>query len=414
MTTFASTGGFWRSVGSVLTGTALAQAVPIAGSLVIARLYAPADFGQFAAWLGMVLLAGVALTGRLEAALALEPDGEPRRRAVVATVATVALSTLFAAVLLSIALALALASFESVPRALLVMFLPAAVLVALGQTWQSWAAAEGCYKELSWIRIAEATFVTSLQIAAGVAFATADALAAAQCLGLFLAFVVATRLLPLGLPKERLVRVVMRTWSRHRRFPLLSLPADAINTAAAQLPVLIIATRFGADVAGLLALTFRTLGAPTALLGKAVLDVFKRQASNSYRERGECRAEYVQTFRVLAALSVVASVVVVIGSEPLFALAFGERWRTAGTMAVWLMPMFALRFVSSPLSYMSYVAGKQHLDLAWQVCLLAMTLATLYLPDRSSVAIMAYSAGYSLLYVAYLAMSYRFSRGDTR
>ena len=130
--------------------------------------------------------------------------------------------------------------------------------------------------------------------------------------------------------------------------------------------------------------------------------------------RAPLGASHVQTFRVLAALSVVASVVVVIGSERLFALAFGERWRTAGTMAVWLMPMFALRFVSSPLSYMSYVAGKQHLDLAWQICLLAMTLATLYLPDRSAVAILSYSVGYSLLYVAYLAMSYRFSRGGPR
>ncbi|MCD6681075.1 MAG: lipopolysaccharide biosynthesis protein [Burkholderiaceae bacterium] len=414
MTTFASTVGFWRSVGSVLTGTALAQAVPIAGSLVIARLYAPADFGRFSAWLGMVLLAGVALTGRLEAALALEPDGEPRRRAVVATAATVALSVLVVAVLLSMTLVLAPASFQSVPRPLLVMFLPAAALVALGQTWQSWAAAEGLYRELSWIRIAEALCVTSLQVAAGVAFASADALATSQCLGLFLAFVVATRLLPLGLPKDRLVHVVGETWRRHRRFPLLSLPADAINTAAAQLPVLIIAARFGADVAGLLALAFRTLGAPTALLGKAVLDVFKRQASNSYRERGECRTEYTQTFRVLAALSIAASVVVMIGSEPFFALAFGERWRTAGTMAIWLMPMFALRFVSSPLSYMSYIAGKQHLDLAWQVCLLAMTLATLYLPDRCAVAILSYSAGYSLLYVGYLLMSYRFSRGGPR
>lgn len=414
MTTFASPGAFWRSVGSVLTGTALAQAIPIVGSLVIARQFAPAEFGAFSAWLGTVLLAAVALTGRLEAALPLEADGDPRRRAVAATVATVALSAFAVAVLLSAALVLTPTFIYDVPDSLLALFLPTAALVALQQTWQSWAAAEGFYSVLTWIRIAEATFVTLLQITAGFVFASADALAAAQCLGLLLAFGVALRLLPLRWHDARRPRFVFAIWSRHRRFPLLSLPADAINAAAAQLPVLIIAARFGVDVAGLLALAFRTLGAPIALLGKAVLDVFKRQASSSYRERGECRAEYVQTFRVLTALSAVASVVVMTGSEPLFAFAFGERWRGAGTMAVWLMPLFALRFVSSPLSYMSYVAGKQHLDLVWQLCLLAMTCAALYLPDRSSVAIMMYSAGYSLLYIAYLAMSYRFSCGENR
>ena len=55
---------FWRSVGLVLTGTAVAQAIPVLGSLVLARLYAPAAFGVFAAWLGAAALAAVALTGR--------------------------------------------------------------------------------------------------------------------------------------------------------------------------------------------------------------------------------------------------------------------------------------------------------------------------------------------------------------
>jgi hypothetical protein len=44
---------FWRSVGLVLTGTVAAQSIPLLGSLVIARIYAPAEFGLFSAWLGM-------------------------------------------------------------------------------------------------------------------------------------------------------------------------------------------------------------------------------------------------------------------------------------------------------------------------------------------------------------------------
>jgi len=92
-------------------------------------------------------------------------------------------------------------------------------------------------------------------------------------------------------------------------------------------------------------------------------------------------------------------------------LAFGERWRQAGIIAVWLMPMFALRFVASPLSYVFYVAGKQHIDLMWQVALLLVTVATLYFPANYAHAIQAYSAGYALLYVIYLALSWRFSKG---
>ena len=191
---------------------------------------------------------------------------------------------------------------------------------------------------------------------------------------------------------------------------MLSLPADSINSAAAQLPLLIVGSRFGAENAGLLALTLRVLGAPIALLGSAVLDVFRRRSAASWRVQGHCSEDYTRTFNVLA-LGSLAALPLALFTEPLFAFAFGERWRMSGTIALWLLPMFALRFVASPLSYLFYVAGKQHVDLAWQCGLLAMTLGTLWLPPSPSAALLAYSAGYSAMYGLYLALSYRYSRG---
>ncbi|EJO93851.1 polysaccharide biosynthesis protein [Ectopseudomonas mendocina DLHK] len=73
--------------------------------------------------------------------------------------------------------------------------------------------------------------------------------------------------------------------------------------------------------------------------------------------------------------------------------------------------MFALRFIASPLSYMVYIAGKQHLDLLWQVGLLVMTLVCLGVVQGHQSALIVYSFGYAALYLVYLAMSYRFSLG---
>ena len=161
-------------------------------------------------------------------------------------------------------------------------------------------------------------------------------------------------------------------------------------------------------------MTMRILGAPIGLLGKSVLDVFKRHAASSFRDHGECRSDYVQTFKVLGLGSLAFSLVMAISSETLFAVAFGETWRASGVIAVWLLPLFALRFMASPLSYMAYIAGKQHVDLFWQIALLGMTLASLNIPQRYDLALQAYSAGYSVLYVIYLALSYRFSLGEKR
>ena len=395
----------WRNVGKALGGTVIAQLVPLLGSLVIARQYAPAQFGAFAAWLGIVMVMAVAITGRFETVLAIEPDGEPRRQAVGCVLVTVLLACLPCAV---IAVAVALLT-DLLPVVLWLPLVPAAALIAAAQTWQSWAAADGRYGLLGAMRISQAVGVTALQIAVGVVHPTAEALAWAHVGGVLLAVIFSAFAMR---PAWRQGwHPLTAFWSRHRRFPQYSLPADAVNTAAVQLPVMIVAGRFGAEAAGLLAMTLRTLGAPIGLLGKSVLDVFKRYAADAWRNRGECRTEYLGTLRTLAIGSVLAAAGFLLVGEQLFVLAFGEAWRGAGTMAIWLLPLFALRFVASPLSYMVYIAGKQHLDLFWQVALLIATVATLYAGSSLAPTLISYSVAYSLLYVVYLFMSYRFACG---
>jgi O-antigen/teichoic acid export membrane protein len=192
---------------------------------------------------------------------------------------------------------------------------------------------------------------------------------------------------------------------------MFALPADTMNTAVVQLPLTILASRFGAETAGFVALAFRTLSAPIALLGTAVLEVFKRRASESWRAIGSCRGPFVETFLVLAAGSLVATVIFGLAGEQLFVLAFGERWREAGTAGVILLPLFALRFVASPLSFTFYIAEKQHIDLIWQIGLFAMTLMTLTQFEHYQSALKAYALGYGFFYLIYVALSYRFSAG---
>lgn len=118
--------------------------------------------------------------------------------------------------------------------------------------------------------------------------------------------------------------------------------------------------------------------------------------------------------KLLALIAVITTVVILMFGESLFVLAFGAPWRDAGTIAIWLMPMFALRFIASPLSYLFYVANKQHIDLLWQFGLLAMTLQTLLLFETEAATLQAYNAGYSAMYLIYLVLSYRFSGGASK
>jgi O-antigen/teichoic acid export membrane protein len=405
---------FFQSTKVVLLGMGVAQAIPLLGSLILARLYVPSEFGIFSTWLGVVMSLAVFVTARMEMALVVEADGEPRRFAMAASLAT----TCALAVILMAASWIAyffVPVLGNFPASLFFAVMPATILMAMIQTWQSWAAAEGLYTALSWIRIFQAAGVTLTQVAIGMLSPSAAGLALGHGLGLLLGLLVAVRMMPPPLcffrPWRDFRKKLVHFWSTHRRFPIYALPADFINIAAGQLPLFFIGTRFGADASGFYALTVRMLGGPISLMGTAILDVFKRTAAVSYREKGNCRADYLRTFRILAGLGTIMAVGIVLLAEDLFLMAFGETWRQAGVIAIWLMPMFALRFVASPLSYVMYIAGKQRIDLIWQVALLAMTIVTLVMGSDFEASIKAYAGGYTLLYVVYLMLSYRYSLG---
>ena len=405
---------YWRAVAGVFTGSVIAQSIPVLGALFIARFYMPDAFGLFSAWLGLVVLLSVLLTGRYELALVIEPDGPARQRATWVTLFITLGVTVLAAVAASVVKLVFPGILEMYDTALLLLWAPTALTMAGCNIWQSLAAAEGEYRRLTQMRIALAGLVTVFQVAGGIWSGSPTMLAFAQFAGSAFAFGLSIYWLPLAKTENPFCRPgeMIAFLRRRRRFPLYLLPAGLLDTAATYLPVLILAHRFGADVAGYLALTMRVLGAPVGLLGRAVQDVFKRHAAVAFRQRGECRAEYIRNFRVLSAGALLFTIATLLLSEWLFRVAFGESWSQAGSMAIWLLPMFALGFVASPLSYMACIAEKQNLDLFWQIALFAMTIASLSIALDHRNALLIYSYSYGLLYVVYLGLSYHMSGGN--
>jgi O-antigen/teichoic acid export membrane protein len=58
-----------------------------------------------------------------------------------------------------------------------------------------------------------------------------------------------------------------------------------------------------------------------------------------------------------------------------FQVIFGEAWGDAGTLIQAVVFLLMIRFISSPLSYVWIICGRQRLDFFWQLGLLVLTLA---------------------------------------
>lgn len=406
--------GFWRNISYVLSGAIVAQLIPILASLVITRLFVPDAFGEHSVWLGGVLFISIFITLRLEATLVLVENSTARAKAMLYIVIVSAFTFLSLSLLIFVFYRLDISYLDRYKEHLylLIILSPAAFFLSLNLVWQSWAVSEGRYRVLNVMRVSQATLISTLQVASGLyqpdAFSLSMSYLLANIISLFVAIVLMPRIFYV---KKFSLSEIKEYLIRYKNFPKFSLPADAVNSAAAQLPVLIVAYRFGADVAGFLALTMRVLGAPIGLVGKAVLDVFKKQAVDDINSIGNCKKLYVNTFMVLSLASLFLVVCTIYLGEYIFETAFGREWKESGLMAIWLLPMFALRFVASPLSYMVYIVEKQHVDLLWQVGLMFVTALTLLSFSSYQDTLIYYALAYALMYCIYLFMSYRFSKG---
>jgi len=400
---------FWKSVLSVLTGTAVAQAIPIIASIAIARLYSVETFGLYSAWLAVVLILSVVLTGRYELAIAVVASGKERALALWVAIIFVFITGIILATLYFILSLFEFFGDNALSSEMLVLLIPAGMVMAFSQIIQSMLAANGDYRKLSFFRILQALLMVIPQITMGYWNNSAIYLALSHLVGVTIALSI---IIPFiaefkqsGITKNKL----MYFFKRHYKFPVFSLSGGLMNSLSAQLPVIVITSNFGAEHGGVLALTMRTLGAPIGILGKSILDVFKKHAGDEYRLTGACNKIYMNTFYYLSLSSLFFSVFLFFFSEILFTTLFGKEWGEAGKIAVLLIPLFALRFIASPLSYVIYIVEKQQVALVWQTILLVMTFAVFYSNLSFVDMVLFYSLGYAGLYLIYIRLTYMMS-----
>ena len=439
---------FWKHLLTVMSGSVAAQALPILAAPLITRLCTPAQMGAFSVWFGVVAIAAVIATLRMENAMIIDQ----RRHRQHLCFSVVAWSATWLALLLTVAATLikmcCLTGMSWQGALTLGM---AAWLTATMQTTLAYAASHNAFAPAAKAKIVAAGGIALAQLGILGLGVGSGALMAGHLIGLAMGLVAARMLLKPPVGSRTRVRLSWRFWrgpgdrrgwrdwiargalaqarrlareglsgllpSRAQRAYLLThralwnftLPGNLLNTGVGQLPLLIIGARHGAMAAGLFALTQRVLAAPISLLAASVHEVFKRESVRQFQDTGNYRPAYLHALRVLLLLGFAPSLILLLASPALFAFAFGEAWRGAGELAQILAPLYFLNFLASPLSYVFFVAGRQKIELVWQVALFIMTASVFAAPLTLKQSVLAYTIGYSLLYLLYLQMSYRFS-----
>ena len=341
-----------RATFTLLAGSALAQAIPLLLGPWIARLYSPAEYGQFS--LVWTVASNVAVVGcaRYEFALALEKDEGPA-----AVLLALCLRVLMAATAAAVLAGGAWMLCADLPVA---AALPLAVLAgAASQALGQWAARAGEFAVLAWGRVVQWGGAAVAQVAFGLLQAGPWGLMGGATIGAAAAAALQARPAPAGGWRGLLARQPLREMAhRHRDFPLLNTPHAFAGALQDTLALALLTAWLGAPAAGAWALALRYLKAPASLVGGSLSQaLYPRLTQGGTLAEG--RALVRRNLLMLSALALPLMLVLLAFGPWLFAAAFGPEWRAAGELARSLAPYVALHFIASPLSVVMMAWGAQ-------------------------------------------------------
>ena len=304
-----------RHVGLIALGTALGQGSIVLATPFLARIYTPAEFGEFALFLTVATYAAAAGCLRYDLALAAAPKA-----------AASALLWLCVAAALgtgAIAWAVAMLPWHTWTDSMLATvterpwLLALTVLaVALYQTVSSEFVRAGEFARVAWLRgLQGALFAaTALLTVAGLVAAVPVSFAAAA-------------LLTYRRVARTTLREVAAAARQYRSYPLLSLPGALFDVVACSAAVLVISASYGITEVGHFSQVQRFVGAPLLLVSASLFQVFLRQSADQHQAGSSLEPLLVQVGSRVAGLVAGVMVAVVALGEPLLGLLLGAEWR---------------------------------------------------------------------------------------
>lgn len=410
---------FFRNVATLFSGTALAQIIPLIITPILTRIYTPSDYGVLASFVAFTSLCAVVATLRYDTAILLPADEDN----------AMALTILCGLCVLCVAVVVALFILIFHNPVLQILKNPAIAtwvyLVPLSVIFIGWSSAVNYwlnrhkqYRKLAINRVIVALIAATANLAFGFAgFGYAGLILTViigQLLSLFILLAWAWHDLRDGLKRMEWAALTQVAIS-YRKFPLFSLPSDAVNTLSQQLPVLMLHRFFGANVVGYFSFSQKILGMPLSLLSQSISEVFRQRASADYSKLGNCKDIFNKTSKMLTAVSIVPLIIIFIFAPIIFRILFGEAWEQAGQYTRYLAPLYIFRFIVSPLSYVFYIANRQEVDLFGQIGLLFVSVGSMIFgiyiksPDW---AIVTFSFGYILVYCFYFLGAYNLAKAS--
>lgn len=308
--------------------------LPIIVTPILSRLYLPQDFGEWGIFSSCVSVLCMAMFGGFENALV---KAEEREVKVVAKICCITAILMIGIVVLCFYVGekYRIHFFESFPNpCLLYVYLFFHIFYTLSYNLCN---RYEKYTSLSINNIiqggSQATFRIIFAIS-GITFFNGLILGTTTSL-LISSFFLIISLKNISLSNNSKTTNIKSVIRRYKKFPLFDAPSSLLSFAAFNLPVIILSLYFNKAEIGCLSIIFQLLLMPMSLIGSAIGKVYYQELC---KERSEefTMVTTTRIFKILAIISIIPLAFIACGGDYIIVLFLGNKWTTAGIVALCL------------------------------------------------------------------------------
>jgi len=266
-----------------MTGTTIAQAIPIAISPILTRLYTPEDFGIFALYMSISSILSVLATGRYELAIVLPEKDEDAFHLLILSVGISFLMT-FMAFFFVLFFNTSITSLLGRPEiANWLYFIPVTIfLTGLYQSFSYWSNRKKEYRRLAFARIIQNGSTTFGNLGMGWGGYGSIGLIGSFLFGQGIAsFFLGRSVFTQDRGRLRKIKVfkIIALAGKYSKFPKFDIPSAFIYSVYSNMALIFFSKFFEASVSGFYFFSNKILKIPLGIFVSAFSDVFYQKLS---------------------------------------------------------------------------------------------------------------------------------------
>lgn len=344
---------FNRNILTLMTGTAIAQAIPIAISPILTRIYTPEDFGVLALFIAISATLGSVANARYESAIILpKKDEDAINIFALGFIITCVISLIcFFVILLFNDYFISL--FENKEIGFWLYFIPIAIFFSgLFNILNYFNNRKKNYKDLRNATIFKSIVLAVVQLSVGLFKSGACGLISGQILSNMFANL---KLLKNILKNEKLMSSISKVKiivlaKKYKDFPKHAALSSLFDNLTLQLSSIMIPKIFSFMISGYFFLASKIVNMPATLISSSISQVYLQKISENKIKNIKSFNIFKNTLKKLFLIALPITVIGFFSSPYIFPILFGKEWMVSGEIAQYLFLIFLIRFCVSPLS----------------------------------------------------------------